>query len=533
MVATFVLVVGMLGVVAMVDVANRNTVETRGREAATSLARQLVEDVRAIPFGQLSPNAIRADLQRQPGLESIPGSSVYTIRRRGFTYSVDTSVCTLDDPRDGIGSHANGSFCAGGASGLGDCQGAVAAAGSAGVDANGNTLSASLCASVDAALAWRACDTLGTTAAAQASGSLSVVLGSLYGSADAAARATACESGSAVPADLDPEDYKRVVVAVRWGDRHVQQTALVANPGSSTGPAVTSLELDESAGSLTVTGDAPALRFSATTNRAPATVDWTLDGHRRGTATGSGTSWSFAWEVGSPGASGAVVDGTYIVGARALDSAGLAGAGRTLTVTLNRAAPRAPGGLVGGRNGQVVELEWSPNPERDVVGYRVYRSLTPGGAAERVCPASGDYVTRTACQDVDSPPGGTLHYHVVALDRDPSGALRAGDRSAERAVLDVNRPPNPPTDLEASSDAGDTILRWEAAAVPDPDPGDEVQFFRVYRDGRLYADRYDRTATGGDLVYADTRTGGTQHSYYVTAVDSQLAESPIVGPVTR
>src|SRR5439155_20716435 len=97
-IASVVLLVGTLAVVAISNVASQQAVQTKGREAATGLARQLIEDVRAIPFEGLEQTSIQDDLKAQPGLGSLPGSSSYTIRRRGFTYSIDTSVCALDDP---------------------------------------------------------------------------------------------------------------------------------------------------------------------------------------------------------------------------------------------------------------------------------------------------------------------------------------------------------------------------------------------------------------------------------------------------
>src|SRR5437764_4488883 len=111
MMAALVLVVGVLGTVGMIDTANSKSVVTRGREAATSLARQLIEDVNNIPFRELTQTGISADLQSNQGLESAPGSGSYTINRRGFSYAITVSVCSLDDPRDGLGSHSSANFC--------------------------------------------------------------------------------------------------------------------------------------------------------------------------------------------------------------------------------------------------------------------------------------------------------------------------------------------------------------------------------------------------------------------------------------
>ena len=100
-------------------------------------------------------------------------------------------------------------------------------------------------------------------------------------------------------------------------------------------------------------------------------------------------------------------------------------------------------------------------------------------------------------------------------------------------VTQTDNPPYPPTNLLASTSNGTTILRWTAPSPADPDPGDSIAFYRIYRDGSAYANRFDRTGTGADVTYTDTQTGGEQHTYYVTAVDTQLAESTLLGPVTK
>ena len=115
----------------------------------------------------------------------------------------------------------------------------------------------------------------------------------------AAAGATVCGSGTATAADVDPEDYKRVVVAVRWGKHRTQQSTLIANPGSSAGPAVTNLTMNSD---NPVTAKVPSsltLAFTATTSRPPAAVNWSIDGDPQGTASGSGTSWTFNWALGN------------------------------------------------------------------------------------------------------------------------------------------------------------------------------------------------------------------------------------------
>ena len=79
----------------------------------------------------------------------------------------------------------------------------------------------------------------------------------------------------------------------------------------------------------------------------------------------------------------------------------------------DRFAPGAPHGLVAVQEGPAVRLFWDPNPERDVMGYRVYRSRA-GGAWERVGP---DPVERSSYLDEDVAIGERLAYRVSAVDR--------------------------------------------------------------------------------------------------------------------
>jgi type IV pilus modification protein PilV len=119
MVAAMLLLVGMLGVVAMVDRASQSTNQTKMREGATSLARELVEQARNVPFDQLNTAALNTRLQALPGLAGV-SQSPWVIERRGIRYTVTTEVCAVDDPADGQGSHAGGGFCSGQTPGTAD-----------------------------------------------------------------------------------------------------------------------------------------------------------------------------------------------------------------------------------------------------------------------------------------------------------------------------------------------------------------------------------------------------------------------------
>ena len=103
--------IGILGTLALMDAANGTTVKTRAREGGTNLTRELVEAARAVPYSNLAPGSVVSQLQSQPGLADAGAGAGWTIRRRGITYTVTATVCTMDDARDGGGTHSAGGFC--------------------------------------------------------------------------------------------------------------------------------------------------------------------------------------------------------------------------------------------------------------------------------------------------------------------------------------------------------------------------------------------------------------------------------------
>jgi len=86
--------------------------------------------------------------------------------------------------------------------------------------------------------------------------------------------------------------------------------------------------------------------------------------------------------------------------------------------------------------------------------------------------------------------------------------------------------PNPPASLTVKPQPdGTAILEWTA-----PSGGTPVSFYRIYRDGKLYTNRYD-TGNAEETQDVDANRSSA-HTYYITAVSSSLAESEFTGPVT-
>jgi prepilin-type N-terminal cleavage/methylation domain-containing protein len=483
LVAIFILLVGVLGVISLIDGANFATAKTKSREGGTNLAREILDGARAVDYDKLNTTEIVGELQKQPGLADTDDdpASGWQIERRGITYTVTSvPVCKVDDPQDGIGDHDD-SFCAN-------------------------------------------------------------------------------ATPSPTP-DGNPDDLRRMDVRVGWSvgahKSSVRETTLIINPSGSLGPSVKTFcvtGLPATGGttcpqpeiSLVPNASNTTVSFAATTSTA-AGFHWQVDDARsRGEATrtpiGSSTSWTFDWDLKPVGTFACqtpppnwTLDGNYLVAGQAFDSNGIQGQRRTLTVTINRSLPFMTCGLDGGYNnppGQgsiaakppVVDLQWKANPERDIVGYRVYRKALGSPSPDEVC----QLTTETSCLDSEPKPG-TYEYYVVAVDRDPSGTLRDGPGGLSKQIVvpGGTPPPASPTPVTATTSAGLPVITWKDPNNPD----DSIRFYRIYRDGTAYSDRYDTTGDGRTLSWTDRNPGTNNHSYYVSAVDDLFNESAPTGPV--
>ena len=444
MVAVVILLTGALGTLAMLDTANQRTRTADDRQKAVSLAREILETAKGVPYRQVTQATLVERLRED---QSIAGSSAspWRVEREGTPYTVRAEVCWLDEPADGLGSRSAGGFCDG--------------------------------------------------------------------------------SGNGGASDTNPIDFKRVTVNVAWnngsGGGSVTQSTLITVRGGADAPAVQSVRLTSPLTSPITDPAVPTASFAVTTAANAPAVVWSIDGSQQGTAAGSGRNWTFSWALPPD-------DGTYDVAAQSLEASGLVGEPRSVTVVLNRFLPRAPENFRAGRNKALVETAWAASPERDVVGYRVYRQGS-GGQQSVVC----SFTTDTTCIDASAPAAtaGLLDYWVVAIE-EAGDVRREGEPSARVDVNGVNRPPHAPQALILTKDAqGNTVLRWDAPPVPDPDVGDGIALYRVYRDGTAIENRH-LTAGASELTATDTRMDGNRHSYWVTAVDNHLAESPALGPVT-
>ena len=502
MVAMVVVVVGMIGAASLLSKASETTSSTKAREGGVALQRELVEAARSVPYSELVPTGVVGKLQAQAGLADSGTEAGWNVTRRGIQYTIAVGVCSVDDTADGTAPHPADTFCANG--------------GGAATSANCRTL-------------------LGTTGSIQGTGA-AVSAGALAGDCgidldldgevDNLLSITATTAAT-VPQDQNPEDYKRVVTLVRWatgvGSRFALQSTTLPNPGLSGAPRVTTLTASST---LVTSSTVTSLSFTAQTNRMAEAVGWLLDGTPSGAASGNDTTtFTWAWNLGSPSAgtspsAGEVVDGEYTVSAKAFDSFGAFGPQRAQTIVLNRRLPYAPQNFKSVMVDDVVEVEWTRAPERDIQGFRVYRR-PPSGSDVQIADI-GDHATE-AQDGSNLPASGIYSYFARAVDKDTAGNLRTGDATSLIPIRFDNRSPRSPSNVTAQRVGAQVNLSWSAPADPvDPDAGDSVAGYVIYRDGQRLADSY---ATTTSTTYTDTAVSDGEHTYWIVAVDGRGAQS--------
>jgi hypothetical protein len=485
--ATVVLAVGLGATFQMLNAADHATATDRVRQAETSVARELTEDAQSLAYTQLTPSGIASAVQSE-----VPGSTVsgatLTVSRSVYTFTATFTACSMDDPADGLGDHSQppasgGSWCA--------------------------------------------------------------------------------DVGPSGTADAQPDDYKRVTVVVSPASGRttpaVQQTVLIYDREVH-GPAVTCLSVTSACpGTNQTYTSGTSVTFNVTTTTPAASIEWLVNGSRptsdqltSGEAdpyAPTTTTSTFTWVFPN-------VDGTYTISAQGFDIQGNAGTKSSLQITLNTHQAIPPATVQAGYNSQIngVDVLWVPSVDQDVLYYNVYRQYG-SGAAVKVCSA----VRGLSCIDpfapsplpepatCQSPPQSyttTDYYWVVGVDTNSSGQPRESTNQSTHVDADLcDHPPSAPSNLTGALSGGQLTLNWTAPSPADPDTGDSIQFWRIYRftgaSPFFPASRYDligALGAGGTQVtsYIDSSPdpGGAQRNYCVTAVDTHMDESPCSNIVT-
>ncbi|MCW2970996.1 MAG: hypothetical protein JWO23_2123 [Solirubrobacterales bacterium] len=407
LIAAVVLVVGLTTLFGLLDTSVKASAATRAREGATSLAREIVEDARTLPYAQLSPTSVVEELQKLNGLaNSTPGNGWHIVRR-GVTYTVVAEECAIDDPKDGYGEHKTPSlFCAD------STQQTIPAA-----DTQPEDLKR-----ITATVTWTAKGRTPSVKEVQ----------------------TLTAAGQAV--GLSATNLQLISPSVG---------------AESKQPIITNKTIETLTFSFSAPSTATATSWSLEgSEQTPAPV----------LKSGSTEEWTFSWTISSPAQNIYVSDGTYLVSAQAINATGVVGPPISIPVTLIRGTPAAPTGLVGGFNtvyvngvaNKAAELQWKANTERNVIGYRVR-------SGELVCPGSVETLSlAVSCIAFNIPEIVTERtYSVAALYRNSSGAVTEGPAANVTITRAGSVAPSPPTPLkvvERSEENGTVKLEWPSSA---------------------------------------------------------------------
>ena len=139
---------------------------------------------------------------------------------------------------------------------------------------------------------------------------------------------------------------------------------------------------------------------------------------------------------------------------------------------LDSVPPVQPRGVVGqvSEDGVVI-LEWTPNPDQDIAGYRIYRA---NFLSEEFSQVTIEPVTESLWYDTI--PMATLtksvYYKVMAIDGVGNGSVLSEAAALERP--DVIPPVAPPITQYESTEEG-VALAWESS------PSDDVENILLYR----------------------------------------------------
>jgi type II secretory pathway pseudopilin PulG len=502
-IAMAVILVGVLGTLALIDRASAQSSEAKTRQTANALIRDIIETAQGVQYSQLTQANVQAALEAN-GFERDQGATSWKITRNGITFTMAVEACIVDDPRDGQATHAAGAgFCADSPGGTGD--------------ANGDDYRrVTLIATPPAALGTPLTQTtiVGANRITNPGG-------------------TGPGGGSSTSNDVKE-------LAITSPTLHSGQIA----PCSST--AVCNFPIQTTATVLP-----KSVTFRATTASAAHKVTFTIDG--QAVATISGPASEFVWTWNLPDSQ---PDGNYVVAAQIFDEAGTTAVSSPtpLVVTVNRYIPdhTAFAPTAAGRNplwNNRPEIETYPTAtttarvDRDVTGFLATREVNGTGSTV-ACQTYSPNIR--GCQD-SSPPSccsSSVTYRITPTGANPDGSQQVGGITdpSPNVNLANTRPADPGT-VTAVRNGNQITLSWvNPPGSGDPDAGDCIDFFRVYRrdlNGTTweYADRVDRTPYGnaispcggaGELSSSITliETTTAVKRYRITAVDTHLAESP-------
>jgi prepilin-type N-terminal cleavage/methylation domain-containing protein len=469
LVASVVIVVGMLSMFGLLDATSKASLETHTREGATTLARGILEDARTIPYSQLSPSSIDNQLEAMPGLKS-ESESIWQLKHGTHAYTISVTECAIDEGADGYGRHLTKSlFCA-------DSSQEYEGGPRERFDSTPEDSRR-----ITAEVSWlahgqpRHVKLVETLTSAGAAPGLSAHGLHLSESSETEIK-TEPASERLTFAVTSPEG----TTAMRWSLEGVPQTP---DPVQTSG-----------------------------------TTTWTFSWPIPLSSVSDGTYQVSVQAIDASGVAGPPVSMTITLN-RSHPAAPSEIAGGFNTVYAE-----------GVKNQNVVELEWRANTERNIVGYRVYDPTHHLVCPENMETLST--ALSCIDFSPPKPTSPKLTFSVVALyyghpNLEGKRLVEEGPAGELTVQGGPPPPPNPPSALNVVKNPnGSVTLSWTP-----PVGGPEVAFYRVYRGSTDYTSRYSEVLTTAAPTFTDT-DAEVIHEYWVTAVNKNLTESTFLGPAS-
>ncbi|MDQ3934779.1 MAG: hypothetical protein M3340_09145 [Actinomycetota bacterium] len=494
----------MLGTLALIDRASAQTSDAKSRQTANALMRDIIETAQGVQYSLLTEATVETTLQSGGFPDADASSEVWEIERNGITFTLAVTACIVDDPSDGSAAHASGAgFCSDSPSGTGDDNGD---------DYRRVTLVAT--PPPDLGNPMTQTTIVGSNRITNPGG-------------------TGPGGGTATSNEVKE-------VKITSPTLYSGQVAPCANHTSCTFPSVT-----------TSTVSPKSVTIRATTAYTAQRVVFTVDGQAMHTGTGPATTFDWTWNLpdGQP-------DGNYVIAAQIYNADGTDAISSPvpLVVTINRYIPdhNAFAPTAAGRNplwSNLPEIETYPTStttarvDRDITGFlatRLINGVSNGTACQTYSPAV------RGCQDTSNPAccSNALTYQITPTGANPDGSQQVGGATAASPNVNVtNTRPTAPDFVTVTRSGTRVTISWtNPVGSGDPDAGDCIDFYRIYRrdlNGTTweYADRIERT-TFGNAAQPCGATGefsnsitlvedtSTTKRYRVTSVDTHLAESP-------
>jgi Tfp pilus assembly protein PilV len=499
LVAGVVLVVGLGALLQMLITADHVISTTRLRQEETSVAREVLEDARGLASTQLTPSTVASALQPVVPQATLSGSNLLVTRSVSSvtqSFNVSFTVCDLDEPNDGYGSHTSPP-----ASGGVWCPD-VAANGTQ--DSNPDDYQR-----------------------------LSVTV---------------------TPSTRSTPVIQQTILIY---PRPVNGPAVscLSTSGTCPGPNVTATTGSSLTFNVTTTAAAASIRWLVNGNSPPSGQ---IPSGSTDPYTPSGTSSSFAWSFptadGTYTITAVAYDANGSSGTRSTVVVNLNRHQVIAPTSFNAGWNDLTGGV------EIQWIPSVDQDVLYYHVYRQYGNnaaqlVTTCGAGGNVTGTNCADAPESAfapplpsarpnpCTSTSQSYTTTDYYWVVGVDTDPSTG-QPRESTAQSPKVDANlcdHQPYAPSTLSGTLSNGQLALTWNAPSPAAPDGWASIQAWRVYRwpSSRGVQIPGDRSQLVGNSPTVTSYTdrspdpGGAQQSYCVTAVDTHLNESPCSPVVTQ